>query len=650
MLRINPDKLRIMHIINLKINNFRGIKEAILDFEPGLNFLIGANNIGKSTILIAINYLLNPYIQWWRHEKLSEFDYWRRDTENEINIEGIICCGYTSCTGEDNSCPHFERGSEPIRTCKLSKFTLFYNKDNQEDPFPNIDDLEQSNNLELVIRVKMTGHYNEEENYVIADHYIFGNDGEWHNFTRSMKESIGTYLFTSIRDPNTNFRLQYNSLLIKLFKDINKTKSIVISSFREGLAPVLNEIYNNELSEFFEDHMEILQEFSFDTSINLGLGKIRDFDILRQIELGLEYSIEGSAFKIPLSFQGRGLQNLLFLFLCGKAQSQKFNMPLILLLEEPEQNLEPQRQRSIIQMIKKLVGNNTQIIITTHSPFILTRNLTLQGVQRLIRNNEGRLYSFPLSNIRVGRVGFSELRKKVNNEIDLFESLFSNFIVIWEGECELGFYPPIMRSIPNYPSEWLIGLDGGGDYILEIANWLKEANYEVIGILDGDKEETLASLIEKNIPFIALPSNLTIEDLVVESLEKLDNKLIGKILIKSIGTAGSFTYRNEIENSWELLKDIFRNLDPEMKQVKTEDVLREYENITGFSENSYSPNDLKYFLQPYKKRSIYETLSEELIENNAISDKIEKIIEILKQIFKGEKALNFYQFNEQFEI
>jgi len=61
-----------MYIKNVKVRNFRGIQSADISLHPGLNFLIGPNNVGKSTILFAIDLVLNPNIQWWRRDVLSE--------------------------------------------------------------------------------------------------------------------------------------------------------------------------------------------------------------------------------------------------------------------------------------------------------------------------------------------------------------------------------------------------------------------------------------------------------------------------------------------------------------------------------------------------------------------------------------------------
>ncbi|XLZ71418.1 AAA family ATPase [Massilia sp. SR12] len=47
-----------MHLATLDINNFRKVKQLTLSFTPGLNILLGENNIGKSTVVDALRTLL----------------------------------------------------------------------------------------------------------------------------------------------------------------------------------------------------------------------------------------------------------------------------------------------------------------------------------------------------------------------------------------------------------------------------------------------------------------------------------------------------------------------------------------------------------------------------------------------------------------
>ncbi|MBK0329557.1 AAA family ATPase [Rhodobacteraceae bacterium F11138] len=47
-----------MYLASLTISNFRRIKSATIEFEPGLNIIVGPNNIGKTAVVDALRSLL----------------------------------------------------------------------------------------------------------------------------------------------------------------------------------------------------------------------------------------------------------------------------------------------------------------------------------------------------------------------------------------------------------------------------------------------------------------------------------------------------------------------------------------------------------------------------------------------------------------
>ena len=49
-----------MKIDKLTIKNYRSVRDLELSLSPRINVFIGANNVGKSNILSAMEYLLGP--------------------------------------------------------------------------------------------------------------------------------------------------------------------------------------------------------------------------------------------------------------------------------------------------------------------------------------------------------------------------------------------------------------------------------------------------------------------------------------------------------------------------------------------------------------------------------------------------------------
>ena len=80
-----------MKLRQIEINNFRGIGYAKIDLE-NFNTLIGSNNIGKSTILKAIQLLLNtsnPTSEDWPFRKASESTLVISGTFSDLTEEEI---------------------------------------------------------------------------------------------------------------------------------------------------------------------------------------------------------------------------------------------------------------------------------------------------------------------------------------------------------------------------------------------------------------------------------------------------------------------------------------------------------------------------------------------------------------------------------
>jgi len=50
-----------VYLAKLKITNFRKLQSVDLEFQPGLNVLVGSNNIGKTAIVDALRALLAGY-------------------------------------------------------------------------------------------------------------------------------------------------------------------------------------------------------------------------------------------------------------------------------------------------------------------------------------------------------------------------------------------------------------------------------------------------------------------------------------------------------------------------------------------------------------------------------------------------------------
>lgn len=70
-----------MYISHIKIKGFRNFKDSDIEFNDGLNVLIGHNNAGKTNLLKALQLVIEPH---YRYRRLNANDFNR-----DISLENL---------------------------------------------------------------------------------------------------------------------------------------------------------------------------------------------------------------------------------------------------------------------------------------------------------------------------------------------------------------------------------------------------------------------------------------------------------------------------------------------------------------------------------------------------------------------------------
>lgn len=632
-----------MYIKNVKITNFRALSFADISFKTGLNIIIGPNNVGKSTILSAIDLVLNPNLQWWRREIFTELDFFRCRTDDPIEVEVSVGCGRPQCMDGENKCARLEIVTEDkSELCKLAERTVTW--DNKKNKFLKMDEIDSAEAPENVIRLKMTATFQKTEGYVEASHWILNEDGTGcASLTNPMKEWIGARLLASNRDPLSECRMQYNSLLSKAVGDIKTWRIKCAKEFRDALAPIVKDLAESRATEI----INLIDRTTKDIGRThaektiLSLGEVKSYDIIRQVELCRKgQDEEKKEWEIPYSRQGRGLQNIASLVLGIQTLTA---LTTIVMLEEPEQNLEPQMQRSSVKSVRNLCGSDAQLIMSTHSPYVLSSIMDLKGVQRLAKSGDGNLTSVDMGAVSTDGWDFFKFRKSVPHDIELFEALFSPLVVIWEGDCEAGLYPALMRQLPDYPSEWLAGINGGDAGFKNPCAWFKKAGYETIVVLDGDNPAALSSLSAEGIPFLALPPNKKLEHIVADKLSKMEDAVAAEILLSGIGFSGRINWYDEFSTIWPALAEVFKEKDLVRKTLPIDEALAGIQDTASKTSNPQFPNNIIWVLERNKRRQVYETIGILLYQKGAMPAICGKVLDTLKEMWLNKCPLGQYQ-------
>lgn len=353
-----------MFIKKIKIVNFKGFQGDFF-FEPnkGLNILVGDNEVGKSTILEAINLALSGWINGryisseltqsqFNHEVVQEYLN-SLNSDNPLSPPEILIELYFSFSEENDALKALFEGTKNSlgsMDCGV-QFKISF-------------DEKFSNEYECLIG---TG---EPLLSLPIEYYNFS----WSSFARDDSVTPKTIpLKTSFIDSSKN-------------------------SYRNGSDVYISRIIRNILTDeqlitIAQEHRKLNDNFIKSQGISSLNKDLRQKDISdKKVEISLNLSTK-TAWKanlstylddIPFSNIGKGEQSLVKTKLAlSHKKSKEAN---ILLLEEPENHLSFSRLNKLMKFLAER-GADKQIFVSTHNSFVANK----LGLKNLILLNSDNL-------------------------------------------------------------------------------------------------------------------------------------------------------------------------------------------------------------------------------------------------------------------
>ena len=164
----------------------------------------------------------------------------------------------------------------------------------------------------------------------------------------------------------------------------------------------------------------------------------------------------------------------------------KLNPPVfsLILIEEPENSLSPHYLGRISNVLKKLLGNDTQALIATHAPSIL-RRVAPEKIRYLRLNSESR--STTIKTISLPKdtdVAYKYVREAVQAFPELY---FARLVVLGEGDSEEIVLPKLFEALEIPVDESAISITPlGGRHVNHFWRLLSNLNIPYITLLDLD--------------------------------------------------------------------------------------------------------------------------------------------------------------------
>lgn len=423
---------------SIAINNFRGIKHLEQTFDANnLIVLIGRCDSGKSTVLKAISLALCPY---W-NPTISSADFYKEDVTKPIEIFVTV-------------------KDVPEELLTEKKFGLHFRllKDGQI-----VDDVQEGEPDSHVLTIKFVVECDLEPKWYVTN----GRNGvEDVEIKPSDRAKFKVFYISDYID--SQFTLCKGSPLYSLLtKSLPEGVSVgkkLLDVTRDANEAVKGQ---NEFKEFDKSLDEIKKVAS-----NLGLG-FNDLKVLLELKENVysQSSITLHDGDVPFHLHGKGAKRLLSIAI----QLSAVQDGGIILIDEIEQGLEPDRVVNIVKLLK--TNSKGQVFITTHSS------------EALCEVEYNNVYILQKGSSRMGTCD-DRMKYVLRKSPYMF---FAKRIICCEGRTEYG----IIRSV----GEWIreikkISLGalgvcptdcGGGTNHLDWALKLKSLGYDVCVFCDNDQ-------------------------------------------------------------------------------------------------------------------------------------------------------------------
>lgn len=423
-----PDSARIYKLI---IKRFRGIEK--LEWTPalGMNVLLGGGDAGKSTILDALRLLLHPS----NHVSVSEFDYWKRQHDDEFAIEAIISLPDSTEIGHQQ------------------KFAWPWQWNGHEAVVPSVDE-GGAEDSEPVYRIRAIGTTDLEMSWEIVQ-----PNEETDSLSAAVRRKIGVVRLTNDTRNDRDLRLVYGSALDRLVAD---------PALRGRLGRRLSEIdLQTELGDDSTAALATLDNTLAAEQLphNLALGLTSSQGLSIGALTGL-VATDSSGTQLPLASWGSGTRRMVTLQIAKATEANT----RITIIDEIERGLEPYRLRNLTH---SLLNDGVQGFITTHSAVAIS---AMADAHLWYLDSGGQ----------IGELQGADIARQQQRDAETF---LAKLAVICEGVTEMGLLSVLLeRGIEGDYRNYGIHLaDGkGNDSTLALLKSLNGAGLQFAGFADDE--------------------------------------------------------------------------------------------------------------------------------------------------------------------
>ncbi|KOR54687.1 ATP-dependent nuclease [Clostridium botulinum] len=466
-----------MYISKLEINNFRCYEDVDIEFNEGLNIIIGENNCGKTTIMRALEYIFNRS----RVSTPDTNDFNKELVNKALEIgeqppEITIIATLKSSSSdklEDKAvvASWLTKLETPWEATLTYKF--FLPESDIKEYKEEIKSIKKSQKNYIQKRWNIFEKYLKK--YVSR---IYGGNSESKNKVES--EYLNKFhceLLDALRDVESKMFTGKNALLKEVlgyFKDSHIEIEDGDEFSEEDKKKLIEKEKKDRKKEFDEYADKIVKniskrvgnndvlDFAEKTGASIGGiptlgGNLEENDVLSVLKLMIKNK---TGIEVPIINNGMGYNNLIYISLLlskfkmitSDEYGENAKVFPVLLVEEPEAHLHPALQYNFLKFLKDEVSNqkiSRQIFITTHSTHI-TAAVGLDQIICMERDESGNTTArYPGKVFSDSDKEDIKSKKYVERYLDATKStmLFAKSVLFGEGLAEQILLPVLAEQV-----------------------------------------------------------------------------------------------------------------------------------------------------------------------------------------------------------
>lgn len=461
-----------MYISKLSIRNYRNFRNVSLNFQEGVNTVLGENGSGKTNLFQGMRILIDESMPrnirfyesdfnrsigpWLGHWIVIQIEFENLDSSDEAQSIAMHKVGVADEI--DSSKGTYAVYFRPKIEIRRALFELSEDDDKNEDKLNEILSVISLNDYESVFAGKGNVDFSIEDNY---EKYV--GDFELMLFPDPDEEKTDVYgikmygvsipnefactFAKALRDVESDLRSYRGNPLLSLLRDKEKYIKIEEKEAIEGQVEDLNDNISG-LDEVKNISLGIGRTVkdtvgeTYAPNINIKSELPSDMErLLQSLKLWVgdpdEEGYEGRLWELSLG--GANLIYLSLKLLEFEMVKKPDKIANFILIEEPEAHIHTHIQKTLFQKLNKA---STQIFISTHSTHI--SSVSKISSMNILGRSVGfaQVYN-PSSNL--GKKDISRLERYL--DASRTNLLFAKGVILVEGDAEHILIPELVRRV-----------------------------------------------------------------------------------------------------------------------------------------------------------------------------------------------------------